>query len=896
MEKILLVDDEQHVLSALRRVLNKHFDVLIASTGQQALDILKTTSVAAVVSDYMMPHMLGVELLSKVEAIWPDTVRIIISGYADYDNVMDAIETGVVHRFLAKPWDNDALIKHLTSAIAEQQSDSKQLDSSPLSFSNEELYSSNLLDAILSHIGHAIFTVSPQGLVSSVNSAAEQMFGYSQNEATNLSFVSFLPNYYRRTYAELLAAFHEQGSVGQVTKRLIGLKRSGEVFPIELRVSAYRTDVGQQVLCMVDDLSEQVKAHSENKQYLDALESCQEGFALFSPGGRLLRCNHQFKQIYKGCRQGPKEGIKYDEFLLDCIESGLFPAAHENPKAWVEQFMADRLSLEFNQEYEVEPGRWIKVSETTTEHDRVISFHLDVTEQKNTELSLLNALNEVNAASNARSRFFAMMSHELRTPLNGVLGLLDVLKDTPLTGQQLKYVTTASVSGKALLAIISDILDFSKLEVQKLELKPTECHLKRLINEIAALFNPRIEEKSISLDLDIDPSLPDVVLVDAYRLKQVLLNLVSNAVKFTHKGSIVISIKADEAEQLVFKVVDSGVGIPEAEKPKIFSEFCTIQNQDAPAQYEGTGLGLAISHSLVRLLGGELCFVSEEGVGTEFWFTLSLPVVASASVSESSMTPKQQDKLQGRVLIVDDSETNRLVARAMLETFGIDVSSAESGECAIELCKDTSFDVVLMDISMPGLDGIETTHIVRTFPHMQSVPIVALTAYGLPEDKAYFLEQGMSDYLEKPIDKQKLRELLAPYLQGGSVPYRSHHITSEQLFDENRLMQLGEDTSLELLPKLVSVFMQDAQTRIAELSTASANRSDMTVVTRHLHTLGSSSALYGLEYFHQEARRLERLSKDAPEEVLQALPRFIEMANASLVLLAGYMGDTNLSS
>jgi PAS domain S-box-containing protein len=803
----------------------------------------------------------------------------------------------VVHKFLAKPWDNEALINHLRSAIAAQQSQSKRPDLSPRFQSEEKaLYSSNLLDAILTHISDAIFTVSLQGVVQSVNSAAEQMFGYSQHEVANLPFESFLPKYYRETYAELFLAFQEQGSVGQVTKRLIGLKKSGEVFPLELRMSAYRSDLGQQILCMVDDLSEQVKAHSENKQYLDALESCQEGFALFSPGGRLLRCNHQFKQIYKGSRHGPKEGIKYDEFLLDCIESGLFPAAHENPKAWVEQFMADRLSLEFNQEYEVEPGRWIKVSETTTEHDRVISFHLDVTQQKNTELSLLNALNEVNAASNARSRFFAMMSHELRTPLNGVLGLLDVLKDTSLSEQQLKYVTTASVSGKALLAIISDILDFSKLEVQKLELKPTECHLKLLINEIAALFNPRIEEKSISLDLDLDPNLPDVVLVDAYRLKQVLLNLVSNAVKFTHKGSIVISIKADEAEQLVFKVVDSGVGIPEAEKPKIFSEFCTIQNQETPAQYEGTGLGLAISHSLVRLLGGELCFASEEGVGTEFWFKLSLPVVALEEVSESAIAQKPDEKLQGRVLIVDDSETNRLVAQAMLETLGLDIRSADSGESAIEICQDASFDVVLMDISMPGLDGIETTRVLRTFAHMQSVPIVALTAYGLPEDKAYFLAQGMSDYLEKPIDKQQLRAVLTHYLQGVTSTQVSQTFTTEQLFDQNRLLQLGEDTSLDLLPQLVSVFIKDAQARIVELTAASTSAADMTIVTRHLHTLGSSSALYGLQCFHHEARRLERLSKDAPEEVLQVLPCFIDIANASLVTLADYMRDTNLSS
>lgn len=903
MEKILIVDDELHVLSALRRVLNRHFDVLIASSGEEALATLETTSVAAVISDYMMPKMLGVALLSKVEAEWPDTVRIIISGYADYNNVMEAMDAGVVHKFLAKPWDNDALIEHITTAICQSKKHFNRYDpvptltkANPASSSSQPPY---LLEAILSNIKDAILTVSTEGLVLAANDAAEQMFGYPEQELIANSFESLLTHYYREDYTELLASISGMNpdSRSATSKKLIALKKSGEVFPIELSLSSCLDGGEVRTLCMVHDLTEQVKTDSENKQFLDALESCQEGFALFSPGGRLLRCNHQFKQIYKRCTVGAVEGVKYVDFLFDCINSGLFPAGRDNPHEWVGQFMEDRSALLFNNEYEVEEGRWIKISETITEHDRVISFHMDITEQKQTELSLVQAVKDVNEASNARSRFFAMMSHELRTPLNGVIGLLDVLHGTELSEKQLKYVSTAAASGKALLAIISDILDFSKLEAHKLELKPITCNLRNLVNEISDLFHPRIEEKSITLDIKTDPTVPNTVKVDAYRLRQVLLNLVSNAVKFTHKGQVVISIESGSDAQVLFKVSDTGVGIPEDEKSKIFSEFCTIRNQESPTRNEGTGLGLAISHSLVGLLGGELCFKSSEEVGTEFWFTLKLPVVTGQPSDQVLAKQIKPNKLSGKVLLVDDSETNRLVARSMLETYGIEIVSAESGEEAIELCKAASFDVILMDISMPGLDGLETTQILRTLPHLDDVPVVALTAYALPEDEAYFLTQGMSDYLEKPIDKQKLFNMLCRYLEGDVVVESIEAEPQfERLFDKERLSQLGHDTSFEILPHLVSVFTQDAQERLAELQQAQYANLDIKVVARHLHTLGSSSALYGLHTFHQEARRLEGLSKTTAEEVMLALPNFVLMAEASLKELTEYMLTANFSN
>lgn len=394
---------------------------------------------------------------------------------------------------------------------------------------------------------------------------------------------------------------------------------------------------------------------------------------------------------------------------------------------------------------------------------RIIGFvgiSRDVTERKEIEEELLRAKNAADAATRAKSEFLANMSHEIRTPLNGVMGMLQLMQMTGLDQEQEEYADTAIESCKRLVRLLTDILDISRIEARMLSISYAPMDVAEVLSQTSGLFSPIAREGGVELRVLVDPGIPGRVFGDAARLQQVLSNLVGNALKFTHAGSVSVGAAGlsplrDGQCRILFSVADTGIGIPDEKLGSLFQPFTQV-SEGFTRNYQGAGLGLSICKRLVDLMGGNISVVSESGVGTTVYFSLHFRIdelgTDAVPVRDSLAPPA----LQGlRVLLAEDDRFSAVLAEKLLAKHGALVQVVEGGQQALDATRGNAFDIILMDIQMPGMDGIEATHAIRDGKggsRAKGVPIIAMTAYAMGGDRDRFLAAGMDGYVSKPFE------------------------------------------------------------------------------------------------------------------------------------------------
>ena len=382
------------------------------------------------------------------------------------------------------------------------------------------------------------------------------------------------------------------------------------------------------------------------------------------------------------------------------------------------------------------------------------------------------ARHEAEAGSQAKSAFLANMSHEIRTPFHGLMGMLSLLRETGLTPRQIDYLRTATESADHLLAILNDILDMSKLESGRLTLAPAPLDLRSLLRDVEALMRPQAAAKSLALHIDADPAVPERVMGDSTRLKQILFNLLSNAIKFSDRGAVTLDVRtrtgAAPLGEIEFVVTDNGIGIDAATLANLFDRFAQGDNSRS-RRHGGTGLGLEISRNLARLMNGDITVSSRPGEGSCFTLRLPLqPLQERRGLARAAWVPDTSAARALTVLVAEDHPVNRQYIAALLENMGHTAHFTVNGQEAVDAARSMRFDVVLMDLHMPLLDGVAATRAIRAMPDVarSTVPIVAMTADAFAETRDRCLVAGMNDFLTKPVSPQKLatllRQLFAP--------------------------------------------------------------------------------------------------------------------------------------
>lgn len=674
-------------------------------------------------------------------------------------------------------------------------------------------------------------------------------------------------------------------------------------------LEAARESMRQQAERMADLAEENKRAREVLR---DAIESIGEGFVLYDANDRLVLCNSRYRSFFSEVAPSIRKGLFFDDFLRKAFETGALPVDGDVEEAINLRKKRRRQRKEATFIEQLGDGRWLQVSNRLTASLGVVTVFNDITELKSRELALMAAradleaqaermrsLMEVaEAANRAKSDFLAMISHEIRTPMNAILGLSSLLEETRLDPEQSRFVDGISESGAHLLELINNILDFSRLEAGKVEMTPVPCEIRAVVGAVDQMLGVLARNKGLDLSATLAEDVPQHVLLDPGHLRQVLINLMGNAVKFTPSGSVHLRVEARPSGQdgmvtLHFRVSDTGIGIPEALRPTMFEPFERARLPDSQ-KAAGTGLGLAITQRLVSEMGGEIRLLPQKEGGTTFAFDLSVPVLEAPARIEArrndrvTSAPAQR---RMRILVAEDTPASRLVIQTMLEKRGHEVVATEDGCMALVEAGKGGFDLALFDIQMPGMTGYETVVRLRGMPGpTRSIPAVALSAQAFQTDRQKAFEAGFDDHLAKPIRPAELNDLLERVAQGlvGRPPREAE---AEEVpislvaspvplpvdWDENEHDPLGELESLctpDVFLPLLQTAIENIREETDRLTAARASGNDV-VLRRAAHKLSGILGQYHSFRAGQIASAVEIAEADELDSKLETLEAVI---------------------
>jgi signal transduction histidine kinase/CheY-like chemotaxis protein len=512
---------------------------------------------------------------------------------------------------------------------------------------------------------------------------------------------------------------------------------------------------------------------------LEALQALNDGIAIYGPDDRQLFVNEVAYRRFRTYYQGMADGLTHLEALTAQFKQGL----PDTPDAEIREMAQSHYGkFHTGETYmtKTEDGRTVLATFRQMSRGRKAGISIDVTDLRKRERELEKAKKAAEAASHSKSSFLANMSHEIRTPLNGIMGMAQVLESTTLDKQQREYLTTILESGKTLMALLNDVLDLSKIEAGKFDIVPTDASLHHMLRRQLRLWKPRAEEKGLELSLAFDADLPAYLSFDQVRVQQCVSNLVSNAIKFTAKGRVEIYASAKALDSsgaflVDVRVADTGPGMDAETLGRLFKPFAQA-DETIQRVHGGSGLGLSITRRLAELMGGVATATSEPGRGSTFRFSFRGGPAKSQPEAGVSARPEQGDVREAlkqsnlRVLLVDDQPINRQVAALFLRPFNMHVVEAVNGVDALEALKREPFDLVLLDMHMPVMDGPTCiTHIRASAETWSQVPVVALTADAMSGDRERYLGMGMNGYLSKPLAERDLLAEIARVRSGAPI-------------------------------------------------------------------------------------------------------------------------------
>ncbi len=789
--RMLIADDDTRLLEYYRGIFERddsldfltvessaeHFDVHTFPDGASLVDYFlaefqRGERIPLCLLDMRMKTMDGLTAAETIRAVDPKVIIIIATAYSDVApaEIRRRLQEDIY--YIKKPFNEDELYSLVTSllknwniqeALRESESNYRRL----MEQSNE-----------------GIVTLDTVGNITFVNATISGMLGYDVAEMSGCP----------------LSRFMDAGNANILQEKILNrwnglseryeldlIRRDGQVVPAIVSASPISGKDGTFAgsFAVISDIMEIKQAHEslrksneelvqaeriarENELWLNTvLKSVLMGIVMVDAETREIFFVNEIARNLIGLEEDKIIGSKCHKHICP-TDIGKCPVLD--------------LGQSFDHSERVllnDRGETIPIIKTVNRinyqgRDVLLECFVNISERKRIEEELMEAKEAAVASSKAKSQFLANMSHEIRTPMNGVLGMLDLLQDSKLNEAQMKLALMAHSSAENLLSILNDILDFSKIEAGKFELTESDFSLRNLTADIMSLFQLKARNKLIGLRYSVDESVPDLLKGDAVRLRQILINLLGNAIKFTEEGevSLDVSVVKETTAGLIlrFDVLDTGPGISHNALSNIFDAFTQADNS-MTRRHEGTGLGLPISKQLVEMMGGSLGVASTPGKGSRFWFTIriargvSMPPVETVTDSTIQESGGRSVIPQLRVLLAEDNLVNQEVGRLMLESLDCLVDVVEHGGLAAEAVFRNSYDIIFMDCQMPKVDGYEATKMIRKREQQirekkRRIPIVALTAHAMEGDRISCIEAGMDDYLAKPFNADQIRDIL----------------------------------------------------------------------------------------------------------------------------------------
>ena len=724
---------------------------------------------------------------------------------------------------------------------------------------------------LIDSLDHLVFTTSLEGELRTVNQRIAQVFGYSYQDLVGHRLDEFFDEPRLENLKESIAWFVERRHwTGTVRARL---KKTGAVHYFDCVLQAIVKD-GKVV--GASGLARDITAQRESEtRFTELFETLQEGVYFCDPAGSLLDVNPAMVRMLGYDHREELVGTNIGKIYFD-TPLDAFP---ERKRTNLSTSLTREITL---RRKDGTPIICIDNSNAIIDaFGRMIRHQgtlVDITVRKQSEEELQKAKEDAEAANLAKSAFLAHMSHEIRTPMNAVIGMTELTLDTQLTLEQREYLTMVRDSGKSLLTLINDILDFSKIEAGKLDLDSTDFSLRYAINDMVKILGVRAKQKGLELTIHIPPEVPDALLGDPGRLRQILSNLADNAIKFTEHGGVVLGIEIDsQSEQdvcLHFSVADSGIGIRQDKQQLIFEAFAQADNSTT-RKYGGTGLGLSISSRLVRLMSGKIWVESKAKQGSVFHFTARFGLQkqqakieylqggGSNSALLASRRPVRDGKQELRILLVEDNAINQILAQRLIRKRGHNLVVANNGREALAALESERFDLILMDVQMPEMSGLEVTAAIRrkekdTGEH---IPIVATTASVMKEDRERCLEAGMDAYVSKPIEREVLFETIdrltgySKEAKLGDAEARSY----DPVFDAGTVLDSLEGDS-ELLREIAGIFLAQFPRHMEKIREAVSNR-DPKLLERAAHALKGTAANLLAQGVVEAASKLEEIGR-----------------------------------
>ena len=636
------------------------------------------------------------------------------------------------------------------------------------------------LRAIVETAVDGIVVINDRGIIESVNPAVTRMFGYGPEQLLGQNVKLLMPDPYHTEHDQYLRNYLSSGhkKVIGIGREVLGLRNDGVSFPIELAVSEMLVGGAKKFTGIVRDISSRKQAEA---QFQQVVESAPNGMLMIDPQGKITLVNKQVEQMFGYTREEilgqPVEILIPERFRAEhpAHRSGYFTApASRVMGAGRELFGLHKNGHEFPVELGLNPidtptGKLALASivdiSLRKRSENALSQATQDLEWKNWELS--EARDQAIQAGQAKADFLATMSHEIRTPMNGVIGMTTLLLDTDLTDEQKNYLETLKHSGESLLRIINDILDYSKIEAGKFSIEQIPFDLRMTIEDTLDILAPTAQGRQLELVGLIDAQTPRTVIGDPGRIRQILTNLVGNAIKFTEKGEVLIQVLQTEESPgsvtLRFEVIDTGIGLTPEAQAKMFQAFTQADSSTA-RKYGGTGLGLSICKRLVELMNGKIGLQSSPGMGTCISFTVKFGLQAEGTAPVTPPLPVKN--LSGlRVCLVDDNATNRSLLQYHVSAWNMHHESAVDGPSALALLRraaqeGTPFDIALVDVHMPDMSGLELCHLIKDDPTISKTHVILLTASGQRGDSLTAKEAGAAAYLTKPIRERHLADCI----------------------------------------------------------------------------------------------------------------------------------------